>query len=274
MSGARGTGGRARKHLGQHFLTDPNVIRKIIQAIAPEAGQHFVEIGPGRGAITLPLIAAGVRLDVVEIDRDLARELPARVNSPDCTVHSGDALRFDFRQLRVGDERLRLAANLPYNISTPLLFHLLRQGDCFADLHVMLQREVGERMTAAPGNKTYGRLTVALALRCAVERLFIIQPGSFRPPPKVDSVFLRLKPHSLPLADPGTLAIADRLVTRAFTMRRKRLSNGLRGLLTAEEIRSAGLDDGMRPEELPPSAWLRLATVNPALANDASSLSE
>lgn len=265
---------RARKHLGQHFLADGNVIRRIIDAIAPQPGEHFVEIGPGRGAITLPLLAAGVRLDVVEIDRDLARDLPALVNSPDCTVHCENALRFDFRRLAAGGERLRLAANLPYNISTPLLFHLLGQGPLFSDLHVMLQKEVGERMTAPPGGKTYGRLTIAIALRCDVARLFTIQPGSFRPPPKVDSVFLRLNPHPVPLADPRTLAVADRLVAQAFTMRRKRLSNGLRGLLTPEEIRSAGLDDGARPEELPPAAWLRLAAVNPALANDASALSE
>jgi 16S rRNA (adenine1518-N6/adenine1519-N6)-dimethyltransferase len=265
---------RARKHLGQHFLADGNVIRKIIDAIEPQPGQHFVEIGPGRGAITLPLLAAGVRLDVIEIDRDLARNLPALVNSPDCTVHCENALRFDFRTLAASGEQLRLAANLPYNISTPLLFHLLGQGPLFSDLHVMLQKEVGERMTAAPGTKIYGRLTITIALRCSVERLFSIQPGSFRPPPKVDSVFLRLKPHPVPLADPRILAVADRLVARAFTMRRKRLSNGLRGLLTPGEIRSAGLDDGARPEELAPAAWLRLAAVNPALANDATPLSE
>jgi len=265
---------KARKHLGQHFLADGNVIRRIIAAIAPRAGEHFVEIGPGRGAITLPLLAAGVRLDAIEIDRDLARELPALVNSPNITVHGGDALRFDFRQLAAPGERLRLAANLPYNISTPLLFHLLAQGAVFSDLHVMLQREVGERMTAPPGNKTYGRLTIAIALRCAVERLFLIQPGSFRPPPQVDSVFLRLTPHRKPLANDRTLTVADRLVTQAFTMRRKQLRNGLRGLLSPAEIRSVGLDDGARPEELPPNAWLRLATVNPALANDATALPE
>jgi 16S rRNA (adenine1518-N6/adenine1519-N6)-dimethyltransferase len=265
---------RARKHFGQHFLTDGNVIRKIIDAIGPQPGEHFVEIGPGQGAITLPLLAAGVRLDVIEIDRDLARELPALVNSPRCTVHTADALRFDFRELAAPGERLRLAANLPYNISTPLLFHLLGQGPLFTDLHVMLQKEVGERMTASHGNKVYGRLTISIALHCAVERLFTIQPGSFRPAPGVDSVFLRLTPHVTPLADARTLAIADRLVAQAFTMRRKRLSNGLRGLLTADEIRSAGLDDGARPEELPPAAWLRLATVNPALANGAMRLPE
>lgn len=265
---------RARKHLGQHFLADGNVVRRIIAAIAPRPGEHFVEIGPGRGAMTLPLLAAGVRLDVIEIDRELARDLPALVNSPNCTVHCGNALRFDFRPLAPPGGQLRLAANLPYNISTPLLFHLLGQGPLFSDLHVMLQKEVGERMSAPPGGKIYGRLTIAIALRCAVERLFTIQPGSFRPPPKVDSVFLRLTPHGVPLADAGTLAIADRLVAQAFTMRRKRLSNGLRGLLTPEDIRSAGLDAGARPEELSPAAWLRLATVNPALANDATALPE
>jgi 16S rRNA (adenine1518-N6/adenine1519-N6)-dimethyltransferase len=265
---------KARKHLGQHFLTDGNVIRKIVDAIAPQPGEHFVEIGPGHGAITLPLLAAGVRLDVIEIDRELARQLPGRVNSVSCTVHGRDALRFDFRQLASPGERLRLAANLPYNISTPLLFHLLGQGPLFADLHVMLQKEVGERMVAGHGSKIYGRLTISIALRCAVARLFAIQPGSFRPPPQVDSVFLRLTPHGIPLADPQTLASADRLVAQAFTMRRKRLSNGLRGLLTPEQIRSAGVDDGARPEELPPPAWLRLATVSVALANNASRLAE
>ena len=269
---------KARKHLGQHFLTDGNVIRKIIDAIAPQPGEHFVEIGPGHGAITLPLLAAGVRLDVIEIDRELARklasELPGRVNSVSCTVHGADALRFDFRQLAAAGEHLRLAANLPYNISTPLLFHLLGQGDLFTDLHVMLQKEVGERMVAGHGSKIYGRLTISIALRCVVARLFAIQPGSFRPPPQVDSVFLRLTPHATPLADPQTLARADRLVAQAFTMRRKRLSNGLRGLLTPAQIRSAGIDDGARPEELPPAAWLRLATVKLPLANSASRLAE
>jgi 16S rRNA (adenine1518-N6/adenine1519-N6)-dimethyltransferase len=273
---------RTRKHFGQHFLADPNVIRKIIGAIAPRPGEHFIEIGPGRGAITLPLLAAGVRLDVIEIDHHLARELPAIVNAgrdegeaaARCTVHDADALRFDFGTVAAPGEQLRLAGNLPYYISTPLLFHLLKQGNLFSDLHVMLQKEVGERITAEHGNRIYGRLTISIALRCAVERLFTIQPGSFRPPPQVDSVFLRMVPHSTPLADARTLAIADRLVAQAFSMRRKRLSNGLRGLLSPEEIRAAGVDDGARPEELPLETWLRLAAVNPMLANDAISLPE
>ena len=250
---------KPRKRFGQHFLHDGNVIRRIIAAIDPQATDHFVEIGPGKGALTLPLLASGVRLSVVEIDRDLARELPGRVGTERCSVYVADALRFDFRSLAAPGERLRLAANLPYNISTPLLFHLLDQGAVFRDLHVMLQKEVGERMVAPPGNRTYGRLTVTLALRCRVERLFAITPGSFTPPPKVDSVFLRLVPHTAPLAATATLAAADRLLAQAFTMRRKCLRNGLKGLLGTEDIRAAGLDEGDRPEVLPPEAWLRLA---------------
>lgn len=277
---------KARKHLGQHFLTDGNVIRKIIGAMAPKPGEHFVEIGPGRGALTKPLLATGVTLDVIEIDRDLARDLPGRLGTGDsaghdgvqmphaCKVHCADALRFDFRSIAEAGQPLRVAGNLPYNISTPLLFHLLEHGKLFADMHIMLQKEVGERMLAEHNNKVYGRLTIAIALRCTVERLFSIQPGSFQPPPQVDSVFLRLVPHATPLADAQTLAVADRLVTQAFSMRRKRLSNGLRGLLSPEEIRSAGLDDGLRPENLAPEAWLRLASVNPALAKSATGLSE
>ncbi|MEZ5564624.1 MAG: 16S rRNA (adenine(1518)-N(6)/adenine(1519)-N(6))-dimethyltransferase RsmA [Gammaproteobacteria bacterium] len=278
---------KARKHLGQNFLVDGNIIRKIIAAIGPRPGEHFVEIGPGRGALTVPLLAAGVRLDAIEIDTDLARELPQRIaaglaantsssaetrhstDSDRFRIHCANALQFDFRQL-VSGNAMRLAANLPYNISTPLLFHLLDQGTAFSDLHVMLQKEVGDRMVSEPGNKVYGRLTIAIALRCSVERLFDIQPGSFRPAPKVESVMLRLKPHAQPLADDAVLARADQLVAQAFTMRRKRLSNGLRGLLTPAEIRSVDLDDGDRPEQLAPQAWLRLA----ALANPTTRLPE
>lgn len=268
---------QARKHLGQHFLVDGNIIRKIIAAIAPQPGQHFVEIGPGRGALTLPLLEAGVMLDVVEVDADLARDLPERLATGQgttdaatrCTIHEANALHFDFRRLAAGGT-LRLASNLPYNISTPILFHLLDQGAAFSDLHVMLQKEVGERMASPPGSKSYGRLTIAIALRCSVERLFGIPPGSFRPPPQVDSVMLRLRPHAVPLADERTLKRADQLVAQAFTMRRKRLSNGLKGLLRPEDIRSTGLDDGARPEQLSPGDWLKLA----ALANPMSPLPE
>ena len=183
---------------------------------------------PARARLPQPLLASGARLDAIEVDRDLARELPGRVQTERCTVHCADALAFDFSSLAVPGEKLRLVGNLPYNISTPLLFHFLQYGATWRDLHVMLQKEVGERIAAEPGNKIYGRLTVALALRCRIERLFGISPGSFNPPPQVDSVFLRLVPHPVPLADTGILSVADRLVAAAFGMRRKRLSNGLR----------------------------------------------
>ncbi|MEZ5563702.1 MAG: 16S rRNA (adenine(1518)-N(6)/adenine(1519)-N(6))-dimethyltransferase RsmA [Gammaproteobacteria bacterium] len=269
---------RPRKRFGQHFLHDGNIIRKIIAHVAPAASDHFVEIGPGQGAITRPLLASGARLDAIEIDRDLARALPDRVQTERCTVHCADALAFDFGSLAAPDEKLRLVGNLPYNISTPLLFHFLRHGAVWQDLHVMLQKEVGERMAAAAGSKTYGRLTVALALRCRIEPLFDISPGSFNPPPQVDSVFLRLVPHPVPLANADILSIADRLATAAFGMRRKRLSNGLRSLATAAEITAAGIDPGLRPEQLPPAAWLQLgsffAGVKPELAKHGSTLPE
>lgn len=258
--------GPARKRYGQHFLHDGNIIRKILAAVQPRPGERVVEIGPGRGAITAPLLAAGARVDAIEIDRDLAAALPALPGSDALTVHPGDALRFDYRALAAG-EPLRLVGNLPYNISTPLLFHLLAQGPVFRDLHVMLQKEVGERIVAAPGSGTYGRLTVALAVRCHCERLFAIHPGSFSPPPRVESVFLRLVPHASPLADAATLAAVDQLIARAFTLRRKRLSNALKGLADAADLAAAGLDPGSRPEQLAPGDWLALAAhLGPRLA--------
>lgn len=269
--------GPARKRFGQHFLHDGNIIRKILGAVAPAPGEHFVEIGPGRGAITAPLLATGVRLAVIEIDRDLARALPALPGSEALSVHCSDALRFDFRSLAAAS-MLRLVGNLPYNISTPLLFHLLAQGPVFRDLHVMLQKEVGERITALPGTHAYGRLTVALAVRCRCQRLFPIHPGSFTPPPRVESVFLRLEPHAEPLAGPATLAALDQLITRAFTLRRKRLSNALKGLADVADLEAAGLDPGARPEQLAPDAWLglaaRLAPRLAELAKRPSALSE
>jgi 16S rRNA (adenine1518-N6/adenine1519-N6)-dimethyltransferase len=269
---------RPRKRFGQHFLNDGNIIRKIVANVAPAAGDHFVEIGPGQGAITRPLLASGARLDAIEIDRDLARDLPRRVATERCTVHCADALAFDFSSLAAPGEQLRLVGNLPYNISTPLLFHFLRCGPVWRDLHVMLQKEVGERMAAEAGNKTYGRLTVALALRCRIEHLFGINPGSFNPPPQVDSVFLRLVPHPVPLANADVLSITDRLVAAAFGMRRKQLGNGLRGLVSAAEISAAGIDPGLRPEQLPPADWLQLgsfvAGLKPELAKHGSTLPE
>ena len=185
-----------RKHFGQHFLHDRNILDKIVTAIRPEADQHFVEIGPGRGALTRPLLELCASLHAVEIDRDLAAALPDYIASPALTVHVADALRFDFAALRPATGRLRLAGNLPYNVSTPLLFHILGYDELFGDIHVMLQKEVAQRIVAGPGSRTYGRLGVAITARCEVETLFHIRPGSFTPPPRVDSSFIRLRPDA------------------------------------------------------------------------------
>ena len=251
---------RARRRFGQHFLHDPGVIARIVAAIDPRPGQHLVEIGPGTGALTLPLLARCGRLDVIEIDRDLARELPRRAaGAGELVVHQADALEFDFRALRANGPRLRLCGNLPYNISTPLLFRLLEAREAIADMHFMLQKEVVERMVARPGGNEYGRLTVMLAAACRAQSLFRVGRGAFQPPPGVDSAVVRLVPHDgppFPLADPQRFA---RLVAAAFQMRRKTLRNSLRGLLDASAFEAAGIDAGRRPETLSPEEFARLA---------------
>jgi 16S rRNA (adenine1518-N6/adenine1519-N6)-dimethyltransferase len=250
-----------RKRFGQHFLHDPGVIRRIVAAIAPQPGDHLVEIGPGEGAITFELLRAIGRLDAVELDRDLIEPLRERNSGiGELVVHGADALRFDFCSLAAGDERLRLVGNLPYNISTPLLFHLLDQSRCIRDMHFMLQKEVVERMAAEPGGKDYGRLSVMLQARCAVIPLFSIGPGAFRPPPKVDSAVVRLVQLAMPpeIADQAVFA---RLVAAAFAQRRKTLRNGLKGLLSAEEIAALGIDPGVRAEQLPLADFVRLANA-------------
>lgn len=250
---------RPRKSLGQHFLHDRRVIERILDAVAPQADEHFVEIGPGRGALTLPLLARVRRLDVIEIDRALAADLAHSHGAAGLVVHQADALRFDLGSLGAEPGRLRLVGNLPYNISTPLLFHLLEQGELLQDLHVMLQREVVERMTAAPGSKRYGRLTVALAARCRVENLFIVRPGAFTPPPQVDSAVARIAPDAARAARIGNPAVFDRVLAQAFSMRRKRLANALRGLLAADDIAACGIDPGVRPEAVSPEGFIALA---------------
>ena len=242
---------RAKKRFGQHFLHDPGTIARIVQAIAPRPGDRLVEIGPGRGAISVPLLEAAGALDVVEIDRDVVPELERRCRGRgELRVHVADALEFDFRALRSGGPRLRLVGNLPYNVSTPLLFHFLDQLDAVADMHFMLQKEVVTRMAAPPGGKEYGRLTVMLAPRVKVEPLFDIGTGAFAPPPKVVSTFFALRAHDSPPFDPGDPACYARVVAAAFTQRRKTLRNSLRGLLTTAQIAAAGVDPGARPETL------------------------
>ena len=249
----------ARKSLGQHFLHDPAVIARIVAAVGPEPQDRVIEIGGGRGALTRPLLARLEHLEIVEIDRALAAELETLAPLPRLTVHHADALKFDFAALASASRELRIVGNLPYNISTPLLFKLLEQRDAIRDLHLMLQREVVRRMTAQPGNKEYGRLTVMLAAWTDIETLFDIGPGAFNPAPRVWSSFIRVRPRLEP-----RFAIADQrrfaaLVAHLFSMRRKTLARALKGTLTREEIAALGIDPGARPETLEPTAFAQLA---------------
>ncbi len=238
----------ARKRFGQHFLHDRGIIAKIVRAVAPRPGERIVEIGPGRGALTRPLLEACGRLEAIELDRDLVPRLREELSGVgEFEVHQADALRFDFTAL-AGDGTLRLVGNLPYNISTPLLFHLLDQAEAIEDMHFMLQREVVERMAARAGDDAYGRLSIMLAWRCTVESLFLVGPGAFTPPPKVESAVVRLVPHRVPpfeVADPARFAA---IVNRAFSMRRKTLRNALKGMVDAAAIEAAGIDPAARPE--------------------------
>jgi 16S rRNA (adenine1518-N6/adenine1519-N6)-dimethyltransferase len=249
-----------RKRFGQHFLHDPGVIRRIIDAVSPAEGDRIVEIGPGRGALTWKLLQRTKALDVIEIDRDLAQSLKSDARATTgFRVHVEDALRTDFMRLRADGAPLRIVGNLPYNISTPLLFLLLSQRGAIGDMHFMLQREVVDRMTAEPSNKTYGRLTVMLAAVAEVEKLFDVGPGAFQPRPKVWSAIVRLRPTLKPRFDIGAEGVLRMLVTAAFSHRRKILSNGLKGFLTPAEIESCGIDSQLRPEALTPAQFGLLA---------------
>jgi 16S rRNA (adenine1518-N6/adenine1519-N6)-dimethyltransferase len=257
---------RARKYFGQHFLHDRNIIEKILTAIAPKPDQFFVEIGPGRGALTVPLLQRCAKIDVIEIDNDLAAKMKVELEDPRLTVHQGDALKFSFETLKTSNSRMRLVGNLPYNISSPLLFHILNSGDLFDDVHVMLQKEVVARMAATPGNKIYGRLTVALAARCIVEPLFNIKPGSFTPPPRVDSTFVRLTPNAAQRARIDNEIAFDRIIRQAFNMRRKRLANALRGLVTEAQISALGIDPNVRAEQLHVDSFIALGNLHAGAA--------
>jgi 16S rRNA (adenine1518-N6/adenine1519-N6)-dimethyltransferase len=247
---------RARRRFGQNFLVDGSVVERIVAAIAPAAGDRIVEIGPGHGALTRPLLERLDCLDVVEIDRDLATALAESFPAQRLHVHLADALSFDFRVL--GDQ-LRVVGNLPYNISTPLLFHLARQVDCIRDCHFMLQLEVVERMAAQPGSRTYGRLSVMLQYRFAVERLFRVSAGAFRPIPKVESALVRMTPLRAGAQRARDEALFSALVAGAFSQRRKTLRNALGRWLTADGIERAGVDPSARPETLSVEQFVKLA---------------
>jgi 16S rRNA (adenine1518-N6/adenine1519-N6)-dimethyltransferase len=232
-----------RKRFGQHFLHERRVLEKIVDALALSPQDFLVEIGPGQGALTRHL-SGKAHLEVVEIDRDLAAGLASEF--PDLAVHCGDALELDFSEFPTG---LRVVGNLPYNISTPLLFHLARYASRVRDMHFMLQLEVVERMVAAPSTAAYGRLSVSLQSRFRMQKLFKVAAGAFRPPPKVESAFVRLVPLDWPLP------INEDLLRRAFSARRKTLRNALPEV----DFAAAGIDSGLRPENLSPEDYARLS---------------
>lgn len=252
---------RPRKRFGQHFLHDPGVIARIVRAVAPRPGQALVEIGPGTGALTAQLLAAAGELDVVEIDRDLAARLESAPPGPGrLHVHRADALELDLAALRPDSPglRWRVVGNLPYNISTPLLFHLLGQLPLVEDMVFMLQREVAERLCARAGSGAYGRLSVMVQASCEVDLLLRVGPGAFHPPPKVDSAVLALRPRA-DRPDAERLQWLGRVTALAFGQRRKTLRNALRGHVEAARLQALGIDPGARAETLDVGRFLALA---------------
>ncbi|MEZ5503605.1 MAG: 16S rRNA (adenine(1518)-N(6)/adenine(1519)-N(6))-dimethyltransferase RsmA [Halioglobus sp.] len=261
---------RARKRFGQNFLHDASVIDRIAAAVHPAAGEHLVEIGPGQGALTAALLDSGCKLDVIELDRDLVPGLLAAFGlRPGFKLHSGDALTFDFASLpghgsANGEnpaDRLRVVGNLPYNISTPLLFRLLEHAAIIRDMHFMLQLEVVERLSAVPGNKNWGRLGIMAQYQCKVEHLFDVPPHAFRPPPKVQSAIVRLTPwreSPWPVCNGTALRT---VVKAAFAQRRKTLRNNLKGIIDSSQLATLGIDPGARAETLQLTQFIEITNA-------------
>jgi 16S rRNA (adenine1518-N6/adenine1519-N6)-dimethyltransferase len=253
----------ARKRFGQNFLHDQQVINRIISCIAPKPEDLLVEIGPGQAALTRPLLESGAELHLIELDRDLVAKLEKQFSDlSNITVHSGDALRVNIPEI-TGQRPFRLIGNLPYNISTPLIFQVLQWHEQVIDMHFMLQKEVVDRMAAEPGSRTYGRLSVMTQFRCRVTPLFDVLPESFSPIPRVHSSIVRLQPLGQPPADAGSFKNLERVVSAAFSMRRKTLRNSLRELFTADQISATGIDPGQRAERLSLSQFSALARLLP-----------
>ncbi len=260
----------AKKSLGQHFLHERGVVDKLVMAIDPRPGDRIVEIGPGQGALTFPLLDRHGALTAIEFDRDLLEPLTAAATSHgELTLINSDVMNVDFTAL-AGGTPFRLVGNLPYNLSSPILFHALDHAAVVRDMHFMLQKEVVDRMAAGPGSKVYGRLSVMLQAYCTVTALFMVGPGAFRPPPKVDSAVVRLVPHP-----PGQVGIDDPrrfadIVRAAFGQRRKTLRNALSSVCTADEIVRAGVDPQNRAEQLAVADFIALSNlaVEPPAASD------
>jgi 16S rRNA (adenine1518-N6/adenine1519-N6)-dimethyltransferase len=291
---------KARKRFGQNFLQDRAIIERIIDAISPDKQQHLVEIGPGKGALTDYIVQSGCRVDVIELDRDLVPYLEEKYSSAETfKIHSADALQFNICTLiepaaplinspavsstisptansainSTESNKIRLVGNLPYNISTPLIFHLLEQIECISDMHFMLQKEVVERLTAQPGTKQYGRLSILVQYLCQTESLFFVPPGAFNTAPKVDSAIIRLIPYASSYASPytnnrpdpgfGETATTDLvyIAKNAFAQRRKTLRNNLRGILSEEQIKQCSIEPSRRAETLSIEEFVRLSNA-------------
>ncbi len=242
---------QARKRFGQNFLVDNNIIEKIVSAIVPTPNQNLIEIGPGQGAITGPVLEKCPRLNVIELDRDLIPLLQKKFHQyPELHIHQGDALKTDFSQFYREGKPLRIIGNLPYNISTPLMFHLLSFSGQIRDMYFMLQKEVVTRLAAVPGDKNYGRLSIMVQYYCQVEPLFQVPPTAFRPAPKVESAIVRLLPYPEPPYPADDLQLLSRLVRACFQQRRKTMRNTLKHMLNAEQLEQLGIDLTRRPETL------------------------
>jgi 16S rRNA (adenine1518-N6/adenine1519-N6)-dimethyltransferase len=254
---------KPRKRFGQNFLHDQQVISRIISSISPRLTDLLVEIGPGQAALTGPLLESGAELHLIELDRDLVSNLQKQFSSRrNITIHSCDALKANLPEI-TGNRPFRLIGNLPYNISTPLIFHVLQWHELVVDMHFMLQKEVVDRMAALPGSRTYGRLSVMTQFRCQVTPLFDVLPESFSPVPRVSSSIVRLQPLKEPPADAGSFENFKLIVSAAFSKRRKTLRNSLRDHLTGEQILAAGIDPGQRAEQLSLSQFAALARSLP-----------
>ncbi|MBN8261713.1 MAG: 16S rRNA (adenine(1518)-N(6)/adenine(1519)-N(6))-dimethyltransferase RsmA [Xanthomonadales bacterium] len=263
---ADGFATEAKKHLGQNFLHEKGVIAKIVQAIDPQPGDEIVEIGPGQGALTFPLLQRHGALTAIEFDRDLHAPLQAAARAHGTLrLVEGDVLGVDFSalaaELAPADGRIRLVGNLPYNLSSPILFHALDHAPAIRDMHFMLQKEVVERMAAGPGSKVYGRLSVMLQAYCAVTPLFTVPPGAFRPAPKVDSAVVRLVPKPAERIEVADRAMFAHVVRAAFGQRRKTLRNALQGVADAAAIEAAGLRPDLRAEQVEVAGFVRLANL-------------
>ncbi|MFM7633361.1 MAG: 16S rRNA (adenine(1518)-N(6)/adenine(1519)-N(6))-dimethyltransferase RsmA [Betaproteobacteria bacterium] len=248
-----------KKRFGQNFLHDASVLQQIISAIAPTPDDCMVEIGPGKGAMTELLLAQLRQLHVVELDRDLVALLQKAFTHRGLIIHSADALQFQFDQLCSDQRKLRIVGNLPYNISTPLLFHLAQYAPLVKDQHFMLQKEVVERMVAAPGGRDYGRLSVMLQWRYQMTQLFVVPPQAFDPPPKVESAIVRMIPIAQPLSCEQHLL--EQVVTTAFSQRRKVIRNSLGGLFTEAQLVDAGVNPQARPETIGLESYVHLARL-------------